>query len=63
MEFRVHKIPDASYEAFRDAARYEHISVNSLFLRLIEKTAKEWKKGEEARILKAADEIRQKRLL
>lgn len=63
MEFRLRNIPNEAYITFRDAARGQQMTVNELLIKLIEKTAKEWKRGEEARILKAADEIRQRKLL
>lgn len=62
METRIREIDDAIWEDFKAAARERKISANSLLLECIEREAKKWRKDEDARILRRADEIRQRKL-
>jgi len=62
MQTVIRRVDPEIWKDFLDAAKAQGISGNQFLLNLIEKESKKWRRGEDARILKLADEIRQRKL-
>jgi hypothetical protein len=59
MDTKIRGIPNEAWEDFKDAARDRGLSANHFLIELIVQEAKKWRKGEEARLQKRLDELRQ----
>lgn len=62
MDTRIRYLDRAIWEDFKEAAQDRGLTANQLLLELITQESKKWRKGEDARILRRADEIRQGKL-